>query len=54
MKKVIFYYDTICPYAYIASTRIENICKKNNALVEFKPVLLGGIYKETEAPQGKI
>ncbi|HEX3033555.1 MAG TPA: 2-hydroxychromene-2-carboxylate isomerase [Thermodesulfobacteriota bacterium] len=46
-KKVEFYYDLSSPYSYLASTQIEEICEKHDAELEWKPFLLGGIYKET-------
>lgn len=46
-KKVEFYYDLSSPYSYLASTQIETICEKHDAELEWKPFLLGGIYKET-------
>eukprot|EP01080_Neovahlkampfia_damariscottae_P010326 gene10326-2742_t len=53
MKSFVFYYDIVCPYAYLASTQVEELARKCDAEVIFRPVLLGGIYKETKAPQGK-
>ena len=48
MKKIVeFYYDLGSPYSYLASTQIERICEKYNAQLEWKPFLLGGVYKET-------
>ncbi|KAI8634543.1 protein disulfide [Xylariaceae sp. FL1651] len=47
-----FYYDIVCPFAYIASTRIEAVTARAAATVVWRPVLLGGIYRATEAPQG--
>ncbi|KAI1335474.1 protein disulfide [Xylariaceae sp. FL0016] len=47
-----FYYDIVCPFAYIASTRIEAVARRSSATVVWRPVLLGGIYRATEAPQG--
>ncbi len=62
-KEVIFYYDIVCPYSYVAACRIENVVKNTNAKLTWKPVLLGtkilnfeslgGIYKSIKAPQGK-
>jgi len=46
-KKVEFYYDISSPYSYLASTRIEGICERYGAELEWKPFLLGGVYKET-------
>lgn len=51
MKKITFYYDIVCPYAYIASQRIEDVAARCGAAVDWQPVLLGGIYKSIEAPQ---
>ncbi|KAK4057300.1 hypothetical protein OIO90_001797 [Microbotryomycetes sp. JL221] len=49
-----FYYDCVCPFAYIAAiARLPDIIRVTNAKVTWKPVLLGGLYKMTEAPQGK-
>ncbi len=45
-RKVEFYYDFSSPYAYIASRRIEKICKDNGAGLEWKPFLLGGVFNE--------
>jgi 2-hydroxychromene-2-carboxylate isomerase len=46
-KKVEFYYDLTSPYSYLASTRIEGICERYGAELEWKPFLLGGAYKES-------
>jgi 2-hydroxychromene-2-carboxylate isomerase len=45
--KVVFNYDIVCPYAYIASRRIEAVVKEANpnATIEWTPVLLGVLYK---------
>ena len=42
-KKVVFCYDIVCPYAYIASTLIEPLAAEYSAKVEFHPVLLSGL-----------
>ena len=41
MKELIFYYDVICPYAYLASRLIEGIADAAGAKIRWKPVLLG-------------
>uniref|UniRef100_A0A1D1YP08 2-hydroxychromene-2-carboxylate isomerase n=1 Tax=Anthurium amnicola TaxID=1678845 RepID=A0A1D1YP08_9ARAE len=48
-----FFYDLQCPWAYIASKRIEQIAERANAQVLWTPVLLGEIYNAIRAPQGK-
>jgi len=45
-KKVEFYYDFSSPYTYIASRRIEKLCEDNGVALEWKPFLLGGVFKE--------
>jgi 2-hydroxychromene-2-carboxylate isomerase len=46
-KKVEFYYDFSSPYSYLASGKIEGICERCGAELDWKPFLLGGVYKET-------
>ncbi|XP_065645080.1 uncharacterized protein LOC100199445 isoform X2 [Hydra vulgaris] len=58
-KEIVFYYDIICPYAYLASKLIENIAKRTDATLVWKPVLLGAIYKSTkpdniDIPENKL
>ena len=48
-----FGYDIVCPYAYIASLRIEALAARSKAHIVWKPVLLGAIYDAIEARQGK-
>jgi 2-hydroxychromene-2-carboxylate isomerase len=45
MPKVRFFYDIACPYAYLASTQIEAIVGSQGAELEWKPILLGGLYR---------
>jgi len=57
-KAVIFTFDVVCPYAYIASQRIDQLVEAAKKLgseveLEWRPVLLGGLYDLTKAPQGK-
>ncbi|HKQ33507.1 MAG TPA: 2-hydroxychromene-2-carboxylate isomerase, partial [Thermodesulfobacteriota bacterium] len=52
-KKVEFYYDFSSPYTYIASTRIEKICEENGAELEWKPMLLGGLFNDTGVKPAK-
>lgn len=41
MKEVVFYYDVVCPFAYMASRLIEGVASRNGAKILWKPVLLG-------------
>ncbi|KAH7024629.1 thioredoxin-like protein [Microdochium trichocladiopsis] len=47
-----FYYDIVCPFAYIASLRLPAIAAHASARISYQPVLLGGIYRATQAQQG--
>ncbi|MCU1279618.1 MAG: 2-hydroxychromene-2-carboxylate isomerase [bacterium] len=40
-----FYYDIVCPYAYLASTQVEAAAARAGATIEWVPVLLGGIFR---------
>lgn len=46
-----FYFDFACPYAYLASTRIDELAAHTGAQVNLKPVLLGGIFRALHQPQ---
>jgi 2-hydroxychromene-2-carboxylate isomerase len=46
-----FYYDVVCPYAYLASTRIEALAAKTGATLHWRPVLLGGLFRHVGADQ---
>ncbi|KAF2821588.1 thioredoxin-like protein [Ophiobolus disseminans] len=49
---LVFNYDISCPFAYIASTRVQSLASRTNANLVYRPVLLGAIYRATAAPQG--
>ena len=44
-KVIDFYYDIVCPYAYLASTQLDAFAERNNVTFRWKPVLLGGIFR---------
>jgi 2-hydroxychromene-2-carboxylate isomerase len=46
-----FYYDIVCPYAYIASTQVEAIAEAAGATIHWHPVLLGGLYRSLASSQ---
>jgi 2-hydroxychromene-2-carboxylate isomerase len=46
-KTVEFFWDVGSPYTFLASTRIEDIARSCGASVEWRPFLLGGVFKET-------
>jgi len=46
-----FYYDVVCPYAYLASQRVEALAERTGAQLKWCPVLLGGLYQHHESAQ---
>lgn len=42
-----FYYDFASPYGYMAATRISTLAAKHGRSVEWKPILLGVVFKVT-------
>lgn len=48
-----FHYDISCPYAYMASTLLPGLQRRHpDVIINYRPVLLGAIYRATSAPQG--
>lgn len=45
MKRVDFFYDFSCPYAYLAHTQIEALCARAGAELVWRPMLLGGVFQ---------
>jgi 2-hydroxychromene-2-carboxylate isomerase len=43
--KLRFFYDVVCPYAYLASQRVTDLAQRTGAELEWCPVLLGGLYR---------
>jgi 2-hydroxychromene-2-carboxylate isomerase len=50
-KTLRFYFDITCPYAYVASTKVEALAARTGALLEPRPILLGGVFRAHETPQ---
>lgn len=46
-KTVEFYFDFGSPNAYLAHHAMKGVVKRTGAQLEYKPVLLGGIFKAT-------
>jgi len=46
-KEVDFYFDYGSPTSYLAYTQIGNIAQRTGASVNYKPILLGGIFAAT-------
>ena len=43
-KKLEFFYDCSSPWTYLAFTKIEDIAKRHNANLIWKPILVGGLF----------
>lgn len=50
MNELLFYFDVVCPYAYLASTQVERIAASHGAKLEWKPMLLGGVFRAIHSP----
>jgi 2-hydroxychromene-2-carboxylate isomerase len=50
VKRVDFYFDIVCPYAYLAHTQIEAVCARAAADLVWRPFLLGGVFRAIGAP----
>ena len=42
--KVDFFFDYSSPWTYLAYTRVEETCARQEAEVEWRPILVGGIF----------
>lgn len=47
MKPIDFYFDFSSPYGYLAAQKIEGLAAKHGRLVDWRPILLGVMLKET-------
>ena len=45
-----FWFDVVCPYAYLASTQVEPLAAEAGVSVRWRPVLLGGILRAQQRP----
>lgn len=44
MKKLEFFFDYSSPWTYLASTRIEDIARRHDADLIWRPILVGGVF----------
>ena len=42
-----FYFDFSSPYGYFAASKIEDIAQRHGRTVNWRPILLGAVFKET-------
>jgi len=45
-----FFYDIVCPYAWLASREVEELAARVGAELVWEPVLLGGILRSVGSP----
>ena len=43
-NQIDYYFDIVSPYSYFASMLIEDVARRGNAKVNWKPFLLGGVF----------
>ena len=48
---IIFYYDVVCFFAFLASTQVQALADRVGATIEWHPVLLGGIFRAIGSDQ---
>lgn len=46
-KTVEFWYDFLSPTAYLGYWRLKDIAARTGATIDYRPMLLGGVFKET-------
>lgn len=49
-----FWFDFSCPYAYLASQRVEEICAAARVPLVLSPMLLGGVFRLTGSGDGPM
>ena len=45
-----FYFDVVCPWAYLASGQVEAVARRCGVEVRWRPILLGGLLRMVGAP----
>jgi len=51
MARLEFWFDFSCPFAYVASTQVEQLAQRTGAELDLRPMLLGGVFKARGTPQ---
>lgn len=50
LHTVEFFYDPSSPFAYLGSHGVQKLCKKKGAKLIWRPILLGGLFKQLGGP----
>ncbi len=51
MRRLDFWFDYSCPYAYLGATQVEALAARTGAALTWKPMLLGGVFRASGTPQ---
>lgn len=46
MKTLEFYFDLSSPWTYLAFTRVHDVAARTGATIDWKPILVGGVFNE--------
>ena len=49
-KRMTFFFDVVCPYAYLAAERISRLPNELRQMIDWQPVHLGGLLQHTQGP----
>lgn len=49
MAKLEFFFDCSSPWTYLAFSRVEAICERAAAEIEWRPILVGGVFIALDA-----
>ncbi len=49
-RELLFFFDFSSPFAYLGATQIEALAGKYDALVRYRPFLLGALFREIGTP----
>ncbi len=49
-RRLAFYYDYSCPYAYLGSVRVQALATKMGLQLEYAPMFLGGVFRAVQTP----
>lgn len=50
-RRLDFWFDYTCPYAYLASTQVEALARRTGDALRWRPMLLGGVFRAHATPQ---
>jgi 2-hydroxychromene-2-carboxylate isomerase len=50
-RRLDFWFDYTCPYAYLASARVEALAARTGDALRWRPMLLGGVFRARATPQ---